>query len=1111
MITPVFSSKDFKPEALSTFFRDIPNREEKIQVIKNWQKAILNGTVERKKEEQLKGEFLDKFFGQVLGYVYESHEREWNLEKEFKSITDSKRPDAALGFFDNHGKENVRCVIEVKGGLANLDKKQNRADFQGSAVDQAFSYVPRMPGKCDWVIVTNMIEIRLYSRSDIGRYESFLIPDLLLNDNLQRFFFLLNVNQLFLETADSRIDQIYLNRQAEQKQITTEFYWYYKDIRNRLFYNLQRENKAAKPKDLFRLTQKLIDRLIFIGFVRDLRLVDNVLTELSQNIKTSFRKDNQKAWGELKELFNALNDGYTERNIPPFNGELFKPDSQLDALTVRDHQLMELIKLVQDYDFHSQLDVNILGHIFEQSVADLPEIQQFIQQSTPLEVPELKPETTGTTKRKKEGIFYTPDYITRYIVQQAVGGWLDDRKQEILAAMKVSELPEPEFDDYATIKLENGEVQANVTIMLNLRFWREYEKKLSAIKVLDPACGSGAFLNQVFDFLYNQWAREVNPELKKLTTPPDKQKLQNGHVSEPLGFTYGADEEWRLKKSIILNNIYGVDLNGESVEITKLSLWLKTANKTNSLATLYDNIKQGNSLIDDSKVAGDDAFNWNKAFSEIMKAGGFDVVVGNPPYVRAELLGEDQIKFFKKDFSVFNPSLDLFGYFYEKAFSLIRENGALCFISNSFNKTASAESLRSFLQNKTALETIIDFNQLQVFDGATTYPVIICLRKTQPTEQFNFLKLENRQAAEATLYIAPFQKILLSDLNETNWGFEPKAETEILDKIKVNKTLADVYGKCYYGIKTGLNEAFITENFNDVTDKEHLKWVYEGKDIQKWITGAATKKLILFKSSWTRTHYKSKKEIKEREEFQNAVETDFPEIFEHLIKFETSAATRADQGNFWWELRSCAYYNLFSSPKIIFPNLQNTNKFCFDDGGVYLNAPAVFLPVPDLTLLAILNSKLIWFFLKRTCVMRSGGYIEVKPQYFEQIPLKKLTTKQREAFTAQAEVIISRNKSISNQSQKFLDLLQSNFKFEATAKLKKWYELEFIELIGELEKAGAKIPPKKQGEWLDLFKTEKAAIKNNQAEIEKTDKEIDRLVYQFYGLTAQEIAIVEKG
>lgn len=223
MANVLFSAKDFKPELLATFYQSIPQLDEKKQVIRNWQKAIENGKVQKSKEEQIKSEFLDKFFGQVLGYTYESHEAEWNLEKEFKSISDGKKPDAALGFFDQQNKTDVRCVIEVKGALINLDKKQNRADFAGSSVDQAFNYVPRMPGKCEWVIVTNMIEIRLYSRSDISRYETFLIPELLQPNNLQRFFFLLSYNQLFLERGSSRIDQLYSNKQAEQKKIGAEF------------------------------------------------------------------------------------------------------------------------------------------------------------------------------------------------------------------------------------------------------------------------------------------------------------------------------------------------------------------------------------------------------------------------------------------------------------------------------------------------------------------------------------------------------------------------------------------------------------------------------------------------------------------------------------------------------------------------------------------------------------------------------------------------------------------------------------------------------------------------------------------------------------------------
>jgi TaqI-like C-terminal specificity domain/N-6 DNA Methylase len=1093
MANPVFSSKDFKPELLNTFFQSIVNREEKVQLIRNWQKAIENGTVQKKKEEQLKGEFLDKFFGQVLGYPYESHEAEWNIEKEFKSISDGKKPDAALGFFDSRGKQDVRCVIEVKGGLINLDKKQNRADFQGSAIDQAFSYVPRMPGQCAWVIVTNMIEIRFYAARDLSRYESFLIPELLKADNLQRFFFLLSFSQLFLERGGSRIDSLFIERQAEQKKISTEFYNAYHNLRLALFADLRKSHPAIAPKKLFGHTQKLIDRIIFICFVRDRDLIGTVLTDVQDTARKSFSKSKERVWTELKHLFTVMNEGLLEsgRDIPEFNGGLFKEDAELNSLRIKNNQLTEIINFVSSYDFQSQLDVNILGHIFEQSISDIEEFQSMLDGE--------KASETQISKRKKDGVYYTPDYITRYIVKEAVGGWLDDRRKEIYDALKITELPDLTIEDY-----ETAGRTPNEKIKLHIAFWESYREQLKKIKVLDPACGSGAFLTQVFDYLWKEW-EVLMADWNKLTRPW-KEQLRDFIVSEPFAVYNGIDE-WKAKKSIVANNIFGVDLNPESVEITKLSLWLKTANRKESLADLSGNIKQGNSLIDDPKVAGDDAFDWNKNFVEIMESGGFDVVVGNPPYVRAELLSENQINFFKATYSVFNSSLDLFGYFYEKASRILFNNGTICFISNSFSKTASAEQLRKFIQDKLAIKIFVDFNQLQVFDGATTYPVIISLNKNKSNSHFDFIKLESQ--SDNDLFNQPiYRSIALQDLDESNWRFEPQGETEILDKITKNKTVLEIYGKCFYGIKTGLNEAFITQKFNAIADSEHLKWIYEGKDIHKWATESPTKKLIAFEAGWSNKHYKTKKS---EQSLIKSVKKDFEAILSHLSKFEAGAKARVDQGDYWWELRNCAYYDSFDKAKIIFPNLQNSNKFCFDESGAYLNAPAVFLPTNDLSLLALLNSKLIWFYLKRTCVMRSGGYLEVKPQYFEKIPIREISEKKKQPFITLANKMLELNKSSSGQSHKFLDLLQSNFPFELpTNKLKKWYDIEFIDLLAELEKAGAKIPAKKQGEWLALFKAEKEKIKSTQKEISKTDKEIDALVYQLYDLTPEEIEIVKK-
>ena len=719
MASTLFSDKDFKPEQLNTFLQNVSQLEEKKSIIHNWQKAIANGKVQKSKEEQIKSEFLDKFFGQVLGYNYESHEAEWNLEKEFKSIADNKKPDAALGFFDQKDKADVRCVIEVKGALNNLDKKQNRADFTGSPIDQAFAYVPRMPGKCEWVIVTNMIELRLYSRTDIGRYESFQIPELLLPNHLARFFFLLSYQQLFLEKGDSKIDLLFNERIAERKVIEKEFYSRYHELRLALFNNLRKEHQTIPPKKLFGLTQKLLDRLLFICFVRDRELLDanRFLNDVQQAVKRSFRKKKEAIWTEMKYFFTAMNEGLaeTERDIPEFNGGLFKEDEELNNLHIHDHQLTEIIHFVSSYNFDSQLDVNILGHIFEQSISDIEEFQSTFDDE--------KIKATRTDKRKKDGIFYTPEYITRYMVKEAVGSWLDDRKKEILAELKLESLPALSAEE-----IENATIAPSEKVKTTIAFLERYREQLKKVKVVDPACGSGAFLNAVFDFLWLEW--DVLMKEWNQLTRPWKDQLRDHAVTEPLEVYNGIDE-WKIKKAIVANNIYGVDLNPESVEISKLSLWLKTANRKETLADLSGNIKQGNSLIDDPKVAGDDAFDWNHAFAEIMKSGGFDVVVGNPPYSYRNAIKESEKEFFKKEYKSCEGNYDLYKFFIEKLQSISRHFGYSSFIvPNTFLSAPTYKKLREIILAEFEIKEFYDLG-LDVFDNVVVESVIFKIKRTK--------------------------------------------------------------------------------------------------------------------------------------------------------------------------------------------------------------------------------------------------------------------------------------------------------------------------------------------------------------------------------------------
>jgi type I restriction-modification system DNA methylase subunit len=1054
MANTVFSSKDFKPELLNTFFQGIANREEKIQLIRNWQKAIENGTVHKKKEEQLKGEFLDKFFGQLLGYAYESHEAEWNIEKEFKSISDGKKPDAALGFFDPQGKQDVRCVIEVKGGLINLDKKQNRADFQGSPVDQAFNYVHRMPGKCDWVIVTNMIEIRLYSRISSNLFESFLIPELLITDNLQRFFFLLSHNQLFLEQGSSRIENLFNERQAEQKKISSEFYNAYHDLRLALFADLQKSHPKILPKKLFGHTQKLIDRIIFICFVRDRELVSSSLfADVHESVKKSFRKKKESVWTELKHLFAAMNEGLEEsgRDIPEFNGGLFKEDEEMNSLHIRDHQLTEIINFVASYDFQSQLDVNILGHIFEQSITDIEDIQSsFDSSSFP---PRVK---AGIGARKKDGVYYTPDYITRYIVKEAVGGWLDDRRKEIYDALKITDLPDLASEDY-----ETAGRTPNEKIKLHITFWESYREQLKKIKVLDPACGSGAFLTQVFDYLWKEW-EVLMAEWNKLTRPW-KEQLRDFIVSEPFAVYNGIDE-WKAKKNIVANNIFGVDLNPESVEITKLSLWLKTANRKESLADLSGNIKQGNSLIDDPKVAGDDAFDWNKSFAEIMQAGGFDVVVGNPPYAYRKAINDIDKIYFKEMYKSYEGNYDLYKFFMEKIVFLSKDNTLCSFIvPNTFLSALTYKKLREILINEFQIKELYDLG-LNVFDDVVVESIVFIFKKGERKAKTR-IKIQRDRDAMIT---EPEKEYLidLSDSEEFNI-YLSKENKKIVDRIEYDTQILGDICYCTVGINTGyIKEQLVADK---KIDKRYHK-VLNGKDIGRYT--------INWPGDW-------------------------------IMYDSTFVKSQGELG------RSLPPERIFKENKILIQRTRRGMKrklVCYFDNEKYYNLNRLSNVILEnkkydlLYIYILLNSELMDFYFNKVF-----NEYEVKPVHLSKLPIKKITLKKQQPFIALANKMLELNKFSSEQSHKFIELLQSNFPFESpTNKLKKWYDLEFIDLLAELEKAGAKIPAKKQSEWLALFKTEKAKIKTTQAEIDKTDKEIDDLVYELYGLTPEEIAIVEK-
>jgi hypothetical protein len=998
------------------------------------------------KEEQFQEGFLRELFVNILGYTI-NPEPDYNLTTELKNIKDSKKTDGAI-LKDG----TALAVIELKGtDTKDLDKIR----------DQAFSYKNNQPN-CIYVITSNFEKLRFYIDNAVDFVEFNILGMQL--EEFRLFWLLLHKNNLLAGLPK----QIKEQSLVAEEQVTKKLYADYSSFKQELWQDMVRLNPGIDELDLYKKSQKLLDRFLFIFFAEDKGLLppNSIMEIVNQWLELKDLDAYIPLYDRFKLYFGYLNTGRVrpdKAEIHAYNGGLFAADSILDTLLISDQLIEKHVRKLTEYDFESEVDTNILGHIFEHSLNDIENVRAKLAGE---EVDKSK------TKRKRDGVFYTPKYITKYIVDNTLGSLCSEKKTE-------HGIIDEEF-------AEGKRGKQKKTILKLKEKLDAYRIWLLQLTICDPACGSGAFLNQVLEFLMAEHRYVDELEAQLFDTPLILPNVEN-HILE--------------------NNIFGVDINEESVEIARLSLWLRTAKKGRKLSSLNSNIKVGNSLIDDPEVAGDLAFNWSAQFPKVFAKGGFDVVVGNPPYVRAELLGDFR-NYFSQHFKVFDPASDLFAYFYELGTMLIhQELGVMGYISNTFDKTTAGLALRKYITDNARIIDYVDFTEVQVFEGATTYPVIILLnKKTDLNNQFPFTKIP--KASQASVIEIGLQKsvtVLQRTLENASWSFLPKESVGLFKKLNSFKSIREGFGKCYYGVKTALNEAFIVNE--DWIISDNVKKILEGKEIKKWNTADSKQKLILFPSGWTKEKYGL--EITE-ETALDFLKRDYPEIMNHLLPFESAGKKRYDKGDFWWELRNCAYYDLFEIPKIIFPNLQNKNKFSLDNEGVYVNAPAVFLPTSSKTLLCILNSKLIWEFLKSICVVRSGGYIEVKPQYFEQIPIPEL--RNEEQFEQLANAVILATQSNQKVVASFLELVLQKFPIDKpSTKLQNWPDLDFKGFLGELKKAKVKLSLAEEAEWMVYFNEQKAKVQALQADINRIDKEIDALVYELYGLTEEEIRIVEGG
>ncbi len=1290
----------FQKNIVRKYLATLPE-EQTNEAWNKYQQYFLNPAIQQNilqsKEEQFQEGFLRELFVKILGYTL-NPSPDYNLITEQKNEANSKKADGAI-LLD--GK--VIGIIELKD-----HKTTDLAKIEA----QAFGYKSQHVGT-RLVIISNFEKLRLYIDNAVEHREWNLFS--LNEDEFRELYLCLAWPQVKAGIAL----QMKSESVSNEDQITKSLYKDYSQFKRVLFADIVEHNPDYDKLLLFKNTQKLLDRLLFIFFAEDCGLLppNSMMQIIDQWEKLKEMDEYRPLYDRVKKYFGYMNTGFQGKKyeIFAYNGGLFKPDEVLDNIIISDEPLVEHTKRLSTYDFESEVDVNILGHIFENSLSEIEEITETLSSETRGHAP--------LHKRKQDGVFYTPQYITKYIVENTVGRLCTEKKSEL------GIVDEEYFSD------QKRQKQTRKRLMEQLQQYREW---LLQITICDPACGSGAFLNAALQFLMNEH-RLIDEMEAKVT---------------------GASIVFQdVENSILENNLFGVDINEESVEIAQLALWLRTAKPHRKLNTLSQNIKCGNSLVSDPAIAGDKAFNWQEQFpkvfrkkqkrawhittathdsrtsqrmidykvrllrdhgmrpyadpmwldpmeekivtetvAEIVKAdglnvlaynvcgdhmhlvlvceeeevpkivgkiksmtaravniamgrttaghaplseengtcadvgtaghaplsqhaplsrptrgetqcslwtrkygcveldsaeylynaieyvknnrkkhglpplwsdetagsgaansgacpavtacppveacpavedgrypatggrvcavptvsveeafrpeydGGFDVVIGNPPYVQLQSMGAMSDVYAQCGFESYNKSADLYCLFTERGYNLLKTNGLQSFIMpNKWMLVDYGKELRRFL-TKTDLQQILNFGDIQFFQDATTYVCIFVTRKSNVRNTVLALSLNKKTyyGNFMTEIPAALQEFDNETFGEDPWIIRPAVHTAILRKMSEGTPLKNLPIEINYGIKTGFNDAFFIDGetrshliAEDQKSEEIIKPLLRGRDIKAW------------GPDWNEQYL-----IGTFPSLQIDIE-DYQAIKKHLLSFgkerlEQSGAkgSRKKTQNKWFETQdSIAYYKEFSKTKIMYPNMTSAFPFIFDDKGFFGNDKTFMITATndsvDLRYLtAIFNSKLCKLWIWYNCPELQGGTREIRKVYFENFPIPESPNQQ--PLIELAETMIVLNKDLQQKRSRFLRRLQENMSgIKINGALETFDNLDFAGFVAELKKQKIKLTLVQQDEWEEYFNQYKTECQSLKTQIATTDKEIDKKVYELYGLTEEEIEVVE--
>lgn len=1020
---PLFQSSVLKKHLRNLPAETVGDAWEKFT--KHFHDPSIQENIRQAKEEQYQEGFLRDLFVNVLGYTL-NPEPDYNLTTEFKNVKDAKKADGAI-LLDG----NAVGVIELKGtDTPDLDKVEG----------QAFGYKNNQP-EAVYVVTANFEKLRFYIDNAV-EYEEFHLFTL----TRERF------DLLWLCLAQRSVSKGLPKRikdesVQEEENVTKKLYKDYSAFKQEVFESMVKLNPEYDRLTLFKKTQKLLDRFLFIFFAEDrlllppnsIRLIIDQWTDLRDKYD-----EYQPLYARYQKYFGYMNTGHKGRqhDIFAYNGGLFEADEVLDNIKIADDILYKHTLNLSHYDFESEVDVNILGHIFEHSLSEIEEI------TAELEGQEVDKKTS---KRKKDGVYYTPRYITKYIVENTVGRLCEEKREELAI--------DPE--EYASERRRTTKKKKE--LLDRLEAYREW---LLGITICDPACGSGAFLNQALEFLIEEHGKI--DELKNL--------LLGGSIVFP-----------DIENRILENNLFGVDINEESVEIAKLSLWLRTAQRGRKLTSLSSNIKCGNSLIDDPEVAGEKAFDWQKEFPQVFAKGGFDVVIGNPPY--GAQISKPQQEFYLKKFSTPSYKLDTYSIFLENGLEILSNQAALGFIVPYTWMTIDQHlKLRKYLLRYN-IEEIVNLPQ-KIFADADLDTVITIIRKRAPKKEISVahsINNEIRTTGKIDLVGVLENPDHLININIT------KEDSKLLSKIKAFQALENEYevsqGYIPYR-RSDLIRDYGELEGNRIVD-ERL-WHSPVKESEEW-----------------------KQEIQGRDlsRYYNKESSQFVWYGKHVAGFVAE--------------------KFFQSPRILIMEVTRGDRYKISATFVekeFYNTPSIINiihPENDIkklkVLLGILNSKLVtWYHTKvhpKANAVTSIPKILIKD--VRRLPIPDIS-KVDENFLLLVDSALNLRVELNQVVISFAQFVKSKFLIkELTSRLLLWTELDEGGFILELEKcrkmsakesgrAYGKLPLNEEANWRQYFIGRKDVIKDLMVRIKQIDQGIDNIVYGLYGLSEEEKAVVEQ-